>query len=199
LIEARILLARQDFAGLRRRVADLALAPGATAHRADAAWLALAAGDAALASHWSPPEPAATGGAESALMPGLYGARWSRCAICSRAFVEQARGDVESATRHRQRIHGWLHGLEKQGGSWHGLHYLRGVLHAQEGNRQSALASLERAVELGWRSGWLLRTDPVWRELRDDPRFARLAGRIDAETRRLREQLDVPAAAVPAS
>ena len=56
--------------------------------------------------------------------------------------------------------------------------YAVAVVHAGLGDREQALASLDRA--LGERSHWLvwLKRDPRWDELRADPRFARLVREV---------------------
>ncbi len=186
LIEARVLLARGDSAGLRRQVAALNVPAEHIAERADAGWLALAAGDAALARRWSPLAPAVAGEAETEMMPSLFDTRWSLCAMCSRALLEALQGDAAAAGRHRTLMLQWFDDLAKQGGDWHGMHYLRGVLHAQAGDNDAAFRELQRAVELGWRRGWLLKADPSLRALRDDPRYAALIARIDSDTSAMR-------------
>jgi hypothetical protein len=55
-----------------------------------------------------------------------------------------------------------------------------GASQAALGDTEGALASLERAVERGERGLVGLRTDPVWDELRSDPRFGDLARRARA-------------------
>jgi TolB-like protein/DNA-binding winged helix-turn-helix (wHTH) protein/thioredoxin-like negative regulator of GroEL len=189
LIEARILLARNEVARARRLVAAINIEPDALAERADAGWLALAAGDEALAHNWSPVTPPLVGDEAAGLMPHIYDTIWSLCGMCSRALLEAVQGDQENAARHRTVMLEWFDRLGSQGGEWHGMRYLRGVLLAQEGDHEAAFRELQRAVELGWRHGWLLRIDPSLAPLRGDPRFIALEQRVEAETRLLREKV----------
>ena len=71
---------------------------------------------------------------------------------------------------------------------------LRGTLHAQAGDSTAAFRDLARAVQLGWRRGWILRADFSWKAMRDDPRYAALVEQIDADTARLREMVRAAAA-----
>jgi TolB-like protein/DNA-binding winged helix-turn-helix (wHTH) protein/Tfp pilus assembly protein PilF len=188
LIEARVLLVRGDQAGLRQFLTALSIRDDWTGERVDAAWLALAAGDESQARRWSPLDAAITDD-DPYIMPSLFDTRWSLCAMCSRALLEAAQGDASTAARHRKRMLEWFDGLAKQGGDWHGMHYLRGVLHAQAGDREAAFRELQRAVELGWRRGWLLKSEPALRVLHQDPRYAAMLARIEADTRAMREKV----------
>jgi len=189
LIEARVLLARGDHAGMRRRLASLSIKPEYLAERADAAWLSLAAGDEKQARVWSPLMPPTVGEAEAELMPSIFDTCWSLCAMCSRALLEAVQGDATVAAKHRALMLKWFDELAKQGGDWHGLHYLRGVLHAQAGDREAAFRELQRAVDLGWRRPWLLRSDPSLRALHDDARYAKLMAVIEADTGKMRDKV----------
>lgn len=174
LIEARVYLLRKDFAGLKRFLQALRIEADDGREQADAAMLALAIGDDALARRLSPREPILNGEAEDLMMPSVYDTRWSLCAMCSRALVENAHGDMVSARRHVDRMLGWLAGFEKQGGQWHGLHFTRAMLLAQNGDVDGAFAALQAAVDRGWRRTWLLGAHPAFAAMRSDARFARL-------------------------
>ena len=69
---------------------------------------------------------------------------------------------------------GWLAGFEKQGGQWHGLHFTRAMLLAQNGEVDGAFAALRSAVDRGWRRTWLLDAHPAFAAMRSDARFVRL-------------------------
>jgi hypothetical protein len=51
-------------------------------------------------------------------------------------------------------------------------------LHAQVGNREQALAGLERIADGGYIGLALLKVDPAWDSVRADPRFAAVIRKI---------------------
>jgi TolB-like protein len=61
-------------------------------------------------------------------------------------------------------------------------------IHAVRGHHDEALRELERAYALGFRGDFVLRFDPFFASLRDDPRFQALLERM---ARSQREQLDI--------
>lgn len=192
LIEARSFLARGDSEGAKRFVKAIKIPDGYYREFADAGWLALAAGDEALARRWSPLEPPTVGEAEDDMMPSVYDTRWSLCSMCARALLERVQGDTGSALRHERRMFKWLEGFEKQGGQWSGLHYLKGTLHAQSGDAEAAFKELGRAIDLGWRRPWLLRADPALKSIRDDARFAPLLKKVEDDAADARRRIKEP-------
>ena len=176
---ARYLLASGDVAGLRLHLSRLDLDEASPRERVDAAFFALAIGEPALASRIAGdalgPRPELT----DDFRPGLYRTRWGVCEACTAGLLERRRGDPAAAGRMEALATQHFDNVESHGHAWHGLHYLRAAVQAQSGERDAALASLGRAVELGWRRGWLMRTDPSFGDLRNDPRFGSLLARID--------------------
>jgi tetratricopeptide (TPR) repeat protein len=67
------------------------------------------------------------------------------------------------------------------------LAFARALMAEFGGERQQALTELGRAIELGFRQAWLLRSDSRLAELRSDPAFAPLLQRIDAEIQKARQ------------
>jgi serine/threonine-protein kinase len=92
-------------------------------------------------------------------------------AIAARGFVEGTAGQTASATA-------TLAHLRELSQRRFVTPYGIALVEAGLGRRDAALASLEAAF--AERSHWLvwLRLDPRWRDLRSEPRFARLVGRI---------------------
>jgi TolB-like protein/DNA-binding winged helix-turn-helix (wHTH) protein/Tfp pilus assembly protein PilF len=176
---ARYLLATGDVAGLRLHLSRLDLDEALPRERVDAAFFALAIGEPALASRIAGDalEPRPT--LADDFRPGLYRTRWGVCEACTAGLLERRRGDVAAAAQMETLAVQHLDNVESNGHVWHGLHYLRAAVQAQSGDRDAALASLGRAVDLGWRRGWLMRRDPSFGDLRDDPRFESLLARID--------------------
>lgn len=68
------------------------------------------------------------------------------------------------------------------------LAFSRALMAEYLGDRQQALQSLDRAIELGFRQAWLLRHDPRLAELRRDPGAAALLQRLDAEIQAARQR-----------
>lgn len=189
LIEARVFFVRGDLAGMRRYVSNIKIDPAYLAEHADAAWLALAAGDEALARKWSPKEPVITGELEAQFMPTIYDTRWSLCSLCARVSLEQLNGDADTARRHVAIMQKWIDDLAEQGGAWPGLDFLRAQLAAQLGQRDEAFGWLTQAVDRGWRREWILRAEPAFATLRDDRRYAALLARIQEDNKRARDKV----------
>jgi tetratricopeptide (TPR) repeat protein len=176
---ARYLLATGDIAGLRLHLGRLELDRALPRERVDAAFFALAIGEPALASRIAGDALEPRPDLADDFRPGLYRTRWGVCEACTAALLERRRGDPAAAARMEALATQHFDNVESNGHVWHGLHYLRATVQAQAGEREAALASLGRAVELGWRRGWLMRRDPSFGDLRSDPQFESLLARID--------------------
>lgn len=189
MTSARYLLASGDMAGLRLHLGRMSFDDAAPRERVDAAFFALALDDLALADRIAGdallPRPSLL----DDFRPGLYRTRWAVCEACTAGLVERGRGDPDAAARFESAASGHFANVEENGHVWHGLHYLRAGLQAQAGDAAVALASLERAVELGWRRAWLMRVDPALKPLRDEARFKDLLARTDALNAASRERL----------
>ncbi len=189
LLEARHGLATSDLAAAIHALRSLPADQAQPRERADASSLALAADDAVLAAHFAAIPRPASQPVERVLPPGLYRTRWGHCELCALALVERARGDDAEAARLASLAAAFLDRVEAGGHAWHALHYLRGTLRAQQGDRRGAFESLERAVALGWRRGWWMRIDPALAPLRSDDRFTRLLETIEASNAQTRSRL----------
>jgi hypothetical protein len=69
------------------------------------------------------------------------------------------------------------------------LEYELGQIELLRGNHDAALARLETAVGLGWRSYRELELDITWDPVREDPRFQVLVRQVDEDLARQRAEL----------
>jgi TolB-like protein/DNA-binding winged helix-turn-helix (wHTH) protein/Tfp pilus assembly protein PilF len=189
MTSGRYLLAAGDVAGMRLYLSRLSLKDAAPRERVDAAFFALAIGDPALAGEIAGDALAPRPSLVDDFSPGLYRTRWAVCEICTAALIERDRGDVAAAAQLEAVAARHFDNVEASGHVWSGLHYLRAGLQAQAGDEAAALASLRRAVDLGFRRGWLMRVDPSLKALRGDAKFAELLATIDRENAAAREKL----------
>jgi adenylate cyclase len=83
----------------------------------------------------------------------------------------------------------FLDKLREQGLGTPPSYYFEASLNALGGNRQQALASLRKAIDLGWRRSWYAKIDPPMESLRDTPEFKQMMAEVDADIARQREQL----------
>ncbi len=189
---ARYLLATGDVAGLRLHLGRLDLDEAQPRERVDAALFALAIDDPELARSIAgdalKPRPTLL----DDLRPGLYRTRWGVCEICTAALIERGRDNGAAAAELESMAARHFDDVEANGHVWHGLHFLRAGIQAVRGESAAALSSLERAVALGWRRGWLMRVDPALASLRKAPRFEKLLAAIDAANAEAREKLKSP-------
>jgi transcriptional activator of cad operon len=154
--------------------------------RAEAAYVAHIAGDRRLAQELLDSIHREIAMNENALEPGYYSMRLGTCEMCSLAVLERAAGEVANAESRENLVFERLDRLETNGYRVNSYHYYRAMLNAARGNSAAALKSLETAVELGWRRAWLMRVDPAFVQLRDEPRFTELLARIDAANAKAR-------------
>ncbi len=68
------------------------------------------------------------------------------------------------------------------------------AIHAARGEPERARMRLDQAVDLGWRIGPLIRLDPAFSSVREEPWFVSLLGRIEADVAAMRERLDLASA-----
>lgn len=68
-------------------------------------------------------------------------------------------------------------------------YYFEASIHALWGNRQEALATLRKAIDLGWRRHWYAKLDPTLELLRDTPEFKEMMAEVEADIARQRERL----------
>jgi TolB-like protein/DNA-binding winged helix-turn-helix (wHTH) protein len=189
LFEARHRVATGDLGGAVRSLRSLPPDEAAPRERADAAHLALAAGDVALAARLADIPGPASQPVEDLLHPGLYRTRWGACELCALALVEAGRGNRSEAARLSDFVASFLDRVEDAGHAWHALYYLRATLLAQRGDLEGALASLERAVAMGFRRGWWMAVDPALEPLRANERFRQLLATIETANAQTRSRL----------
>ena len=72
--------------------------------------------------------------------------------------------------------------LRTRGNAFHAIPFLEARIAALRGTPDVALARLAAAVDAGWRRAWILRFDPAFRRMRDDPRIAPLVERVSRDT-----------------
>jgi len=190
---ARYLLANGDTLGLRLHLSNLTFENSLPRERVDAAFFGLAIGDATLASRLAGEALAPRATLAEDFQPGLYRTRWGVCEACTGAQIARGRGDPRTAAELDTLVERHLDIVEANGHIWHGLHYLRAGLQARAGDKAAALASLDRAVELGWRRAWLMRVDPAFATLRGEKKFDELLAAIDAVNAEQRKALSAKA------
>ncbi|HUM11848.1 MAG TPA: winged helix-turn-helix domain-containing protein [Myxococcaceae bacterium] len=131
----------------------------------------------------------------------LYGP-WFTC-FGQHVFIDVATvytwlGEPEEARSFLDQAFAYVDRYERQGNVWHAIGYHKARIAAMRGDGATALAQLEKAVDLGWRRGWWLRVDPALASLRSSPRFQAVLERIETETRAQRERLSAdPGVRVP--
>jgi len=181
LAQGSWLLATGDRDGLRRVLSGVEARAREPQERIDAAFLALAAGDAEVARRMTVARPGDV--LPSAEWPGLdlERIRWGMCDPCTVSVLQRRAGGIDASGGTARTVAAALDQLERQGLALPGLHYARAGLLAQQGWRNPALDSLHRAVDLGWRRAWYMRVDPALESLRGEPRFAALVARIEAD------------------
>jgi tetratricopeptide (TPR) repeat protein len=70
-------------------------------------------------------------------------------------------------------------------------HYQHAVLHVMRGDRGSALAAFERAVDAGMREALFMRRDPLLAALASEPRFLAAMERVDRDLAAMRQRVDL--------
>lgn len=193
LARAQTFVATNDIVALRRELQSSELVRDADPGQLiDIALLALVVGDV---TGTQPLHDAALRDQVDALdtfHPRLYATRWGVCNLCVVSLLDRIRGETIAANRAAQFASDWFDSVEANGHRWHGLHYIRATLLAQRGRTHDALASLERAYEGGWRRAWLMRADPAFAALRDEPRFTALIQQIERDALKARQRLAEP-------
>lgn len=131
----------------------------------------------------------------------LYGP-WFTC-FGQHVFIDVATvytwlGEPEEARSFLDQAFAYVDRYERQGNVWHAIGYHKARIAAMRGDEPTALAQLEKAVDMGWRRGWWLKVNPALASLRSSPRFQIVLARIETETRAQRERLAAdPGARVP--
>ncbi|MDA0977522.1 MAG: tetratricopeptide repeat protein, partial [Proteobacteria bacterium] len=67
--------------------------------------------------------------------------------------------------------------------------YMQSKLALLEGEPRLALVHLQRAIDEGWRTYWLVQHEPVFAQLKSDPAFSRMIAGLETRMDIMREQL----------
>jgi hypothetical protein len=78
----------------------------------------------------------------------------------------------------------------KAGAEWFSPHTQNVTIYALRGDATAALDSLERAYQAGWKDARTTRLLPMWAILHSDPRFEKLAARMEADVAAMRAKAD---------
>ena len=116
-------------------------------------------------------------------------AGFGRAELVYLANVYFKTGDPEMGKKLLTESQAFLEKLRKQGLGTPEIYYVDTSIRALGGNRQEALVSLRKAIDLGWRRSWYARIDPTLESLRDTPEFKEMMAEVDADIARQRRQL----------
>ncbi len=121
-----------------------------------------------------------------ALFSGSGALFGGRLAALDRAAMYSSLGDRQSSRDLVAECRSFLAGIRGQGINIPNIYYLEAAAAAILEEPDKVVEFLERAIAVGFRSGWLLEVDPKLATVRDDPRFQKLLDNlkaINAETR----------------
>ncbi|MFC1537358.1 adenylate/guanylate cyclase domain-containing protein [Gemmatimonadota bacterium] len=90
-------------------------------------------------------------------------------------------GDPETGEKLLAESWNFLGKLREQGLGTPFSYYFEVSLNALGGNKQEALASLRKAVDLGWRRHWLAKIDPSLELLWDSPEFKEMMAEVERD------------------
>jgi len=97
------------------------------------------------------------------------------------AAVMRARGDDEAANARLAELAALLDRMVESGVQTHGLYFVRAGLDSMRGQADSAMASLQRAKQIGWRDAWLAERQPFLDPLRGRQDFLGLLAAVHAQ------------------
>ncbi len=98
-------------------------------------------------------------------------------------------GDAESGNKLLAESQAYLEKQREQGLGTPQSYYFEASLNALGGNKQEALSSLRKAIDLGWRESWRMVRAPTLELLRDTPEFKEMMAEVEADIARQRRQL----------
>lgn len=101
------------------------------------------------------------------------------------ASALRARGDLVTANQRLDELAALLDHLRQSGVETFGYHELAAQLAAMQGRDDAAMASLQRAVQLGWRAAWLAEHQPFFASLRTRPDYRELIASVRARNAEL--------------
>ena len=96
------------------------------------------------------------------------------------AATLRANGDEIGANRRLDELGALLDRVEASGAQTHGLYGLKAEHAALRGHSDEAMASLRRAVQLGWYSAWLAEHQPYLQSLRSRTDYRELIAAVSA-------------------
>ena len=167
---ADLLLMKQGPEALRKFVAQLPRDKSASAtDLMIAAQISLTAGDDATARALAARAVAARD-FESLQTAQHSAASWGVSFQLPLALLELRSGDREAGAQRVSQLLRLLDEMERNGYAGWGVHSLRADAYGLMGDADKAMESLQRAVEVGWRSDWAAQRDPYLSALfeRDD-------------------------------
>lgn len=194
LARARLHVAKGDLPALRAYLDAVGPeAPREVGDAVDLALLELVAGRPAAAQRYAAIATANPDYDPRRLLD-VWHVRWAHSDTLSLALVAAAGNRPAEAARHLSEIDAFLDHLERNGNLWHGLHYLRAAVRAQQGRKKEAIAELGRAVALGWRRAWWTAHDPALASLRASPAYVSLLQTMTSAAAQERARLDASTA-----
>jgi TolB-like protein/DNA-binding winged helix-turn-helix (wHTH) protein/tetratricopeptide (TPR) repeat protein len=123
-------------------------------------------------------------------------ARTSRSYLLISALVSRAKGENAAAEQDLAKLEKLLARMEDAGVRRAGVYDLKGQLAALRGRGDEAVASLRRAVDLGWSSAWIAEHEPYFASVHDRADFRALLAAVTARNAvtaaKLKEQLKAP-------
>jgi TolB-like protein/DNA-binding winged helix-turn-helix (wHTH) protein/Tfp pilus assembly protein PilF len=137
----------------------------------DAALLEMVANRTQRAHDFAQRARAMLASSQSGVFENVWDARWGRNPRLTLALDALANGDKAEAERQLTALEHWLDTLEAHGQVWHGVKYLRACVQSLRGRKADALASLDDAVEIGWRRAWWTEADPALESIRQEKAF----------------------------
>jgi TolB-like protein/Tfp pilus assembly protein PilF len=105
------------------------------------------------------------------------------------AVAELALGDRDSALRELNNVLAMLNGMIASGVERNATYELRAKVYALEGQGDTAMQDLEKAVKLGWRRSWWATHEPYFASLQSRSDFQELMAQVSRSNDRLIENM----------
>ena len=114
---------------------------------------------------------------------------WGYLPALNRAHLYRVAGDDMKADELMAQCIEYLAEVEKDFPELAGADYVRASMHALQGERDEALASLRMAIDNHWYRAWYAERDPNLASLRDDEEFKQIIEELNANLARMRENV----------
>jgi tetratricopeptide (TPR) repeat protein len=97
------------------------------------------------------------------------------------ALISSKTGEQQRADRLLEGSLQYIQQVPRLGGAGYGIADVQ--IYALQGDKQKALAALQRAIDEGWRNSWwyYLKYDPTLESLHDEPEFQAMVAEIEAD------------------